>query len=119
LKSDLLYVEHILECIRRIDEYTGGQRDAAAREAFRRSSLVQDAVIRNLQVLAESAGRISAEHQALEPEVPWQQVRAFRNVLVHQYLGIDLEFVWSIIVDDLPPLRQRAEQLRSHLVSKS
>ncbi len=84
MKSDLLYVEHVLECIRRIYEYTGGQLDSAAREAFRRSSLVQDTVIRNLQVLAESAGRISPEHQALEPEVPWQQVRAFRNVLVHQ-----------------------------------
>jgi uncharacterized protein with HEPN domain len=77
LKSDLLYVEHLLECIRRIDEYTGGQRNSAAREAFLRSSLVQDAVIRNLQVLAESAGRISPEHRALEPEVPWQQVGPF------------------------------------------
>jgi len=97
MKSDLLYVEHILECIRRIDEYTGAKRDAAARDAFLQNTLVQDGVIRNLQVLAESAGRISPEHQALEPEVPWQQVRAFRNVLVHQYLGIDVEFVWSVV----------------------
>jgi len=117
LKSDHLYVEHILECIRRINEYTGEQLDSAAREAFLRSSLVQDAVIRNLQVLAESAGRISPEHQALVPEVPWQQVRAFRNVLVHQYLGIDLEFVWSILVDDLPPLKEKAAQLRTRLTA--
>ncbi|HEY3827284.1 MAG TPA: HepT-like ribonuclease domain-containing protein [Bryobacteraceae bacterium] len=116
MKSDLLYVEHILECIRRIDEYTGG-RGSAAQQVFRRSSLVQDAVIRNLQVLAESASRISAEHQALEPDVPWQQVRAFRNVLVHQYLGIDLEFVWSIVVEDLPLPEEKAAQLRDHLIS--
>jgi len=118
MKSDLLYVEHILECVRRIEEYTGGQWDSAAREAFRRSSLVQDAVLRNLQVLAESAGRISPEHQALEPEVPWQQVRAFRNVVVHQYLGLDLEFVWSIVVDDLPALKEKAAQLRDRLISR-
>jgi uncharacterized protein with HEPN domain len=116
LKSDLLYLEHILECIRRVDEYIGGQRDSAAREAFRASSLVQDAVIRNLQVLSESAARISPEHQALEPEVPWKQVRGFRNVLVHQYLGIDLEFVWSIVVEDLPVLKEKAEQLRDLLI---
>jgi uncharacterized protein with HEPN domain len=119
MKSDLLYVEHILECIRRIEEYTGGQRDSTARDAFRRSSLVQDAVIRNLQVLAESAGRISPEHQALEPEVPWQHVRGFRNIVVHQYLGIDLEFVWSIVVDDLPILKEKAAQLRDRLISQS
>jgi uncharacterized protein with HEPN domain len=79
--------------------------------------MIQDAVIRNLQVLEESASRISPEHQALEPEVPWQQVRAFRNVLVHQYLGIDLEFVWSIVVDDLPVRRKKTRQLRDHLIS--
>jgi uncharacterized protein with HEPN domain len=118
MKSDLLYVEHILECVRRIEEYTGGQRDSAAHDAFRQSSLVQDAVIRNLQVLAESAGRISPEHQALEPNVPWQQVRAFRNVVVHQYLGIDLEFVWSIVMDDLPALKEKAEHLRDRLIAQ-
>lgn len=87
MKSDLLYAEHILEGIRRVNEYTGGRRDDAGREAFRASSLVQDAVLRNLQVMSESVGRISPEHQALTPDVPWQQVRGFRNILVHQYLG--------------------------------
>ena len=118
MKSDLLYVEHILECIRRVEEYTGARRDEAGREAFRTSSLVQDAVLRNLQVLSESAGRISEEHRALEPDVPWQEVRGFRNVLVHQYLGIDLEFVWSIVVDDLPALKEKAGQLRKHLMAQ-
>jgi len=99
-KSDLLYVDHILECIQRIEDYVGGVPDAAARASFMGSNMIKDAVIRNLQVLAESAGRISPENQALEPEVPWQQVRGFRNILVHQYLGMDVEFVQGVVADD-------------------
>ena len=113
-----MYVEHILECIRRVEEYICGRRDLTGHEIFRSSSLVQDAVLRNLQVLAESAGRISPEHQALEPDVPWQQVRGFRNVLVHQYLGVDLEFIWSIVAEDLPVLKEKSMQLREHLISR-
>ena len=95
MTRDKLYIEHILECIRRIDSYS-----VAGREVFVTQTLVQDAVLRNLQILAESAGRISAETQALAPEIPWQQVRGFRNFVVHEYLGVDLDFVWEIIRDD-------------------
>lgn len=103
------------ECIRKIEEYAGTARDEAAHEAFTKSSLIQDAVIRNLQILAEFAGRISPEHQALSPEVPWQQVRGFRNILVHQYLGIDIDFIWGILVDDLPVLAENTLKLKSHI----
>lgn len=119
MRSDLLYIEHILECIGRIDEYVGIARDAAACEIFMQQSLVQDAVIRNLQVLAESAGRISPENQALRPEMPWQQVRGFRNILVHQYLGIDIDFVWRVIVEDLPVLKTTTLELQAFLMSRS
>lgn len=118
MQPDLLYIEHILECIQKVQEYTRGEQDSPSRQLFLASPVVQDAVIRNLQVLAESAGRISPESQALEPDVPWRQVRGFRNVLVHQYLGIDLEFVWSIVVEDLPLPKQKATQLRKHLAGE-
>ena len=117
MKTDLLYLDHILDCVHRIDEYIGGLSNLSARDRFMDSPLIQDAVIRNLQILAESAGRISAENQAREPEVPWQQVRGFRNILVHQYLGVDIEFVWSVIAEDLPVLREKATQLRKHLAA--
>jgi uncharacterized protein with HEPN domain len=100
--------------MRQIETLTGGRR--ASLEA---SAMVQDAVLRNLQILAESAGRISPENQDLEPDVPWQQVRGFRNVLVHQYLGIDLEFVWQVVDEDLPTLRIKILRMRDHLVNKS
>jgi uncharacterized protein with HEPN domain len=99
-----------LECIRRIEEYIVG-----GRESFSSSTLVQDAVIRNLQTLAESTKRISQESQSLAPDIPWKQVLGFRNLVVHEYLRIDLEFIWQIVTSDLPALKQQICQLRDAL----
>jgi uncharacterized protein with HEPN domain len=110
LNRDKLYVEHIPECIRRIDAYS-----VAGRETFLTQTLVQDAVLRNLQILAESASRISADIQERTPEIPWPQVRGFRNFVVHEYLGVDLGFVWEIVQDDLPVLRDQATRLLAML----
>jgi uncharacterized protein with HEPN domain len=86
LKDDSVYLRHILECIRRIEEDT-----AAGAEAFRKSRTLQDAVLRNLQVLAESSQRLSSDLKSAWPQAEWKRVAAFRNVLVHDYLGVDLE----------------------------
>lgn len=80
MKDDRVYVLHIVDCVRRIQRY-------CETEAFTTSDLVQDAVLRNLQVLAESTQRISAELKLLHPEVDWRAIAGFRNVLVHDYLG--------------------------------
>lgn len=87
------------ECLARIHDYTGGERIR-----FDGSSLVQDAVIRNLQTLAESSQRLSSEIKATEPQIPWRELGGFRNVIVHGYLGIDLSAVWLVVEQDLPPL---------------
>ncbi len=101
MKDDRLYLIHISECIQRIEEYLG----EGGKQAFMNSGLVQDAVIRNLQVMAESAMRISEIVQENHPEIDWHKIRGFRNVLVHDYLGVDLELVWNIIENDLPRLK--------------
>ena len=75
------------------------------------SSLIQDAIIRNLQMMAESTMRISDETQASHPEVEWFKIRGFRNVLVHEYLGVDLERVWNIPENDLSKLKSAVEKM--------
>jgi uncharacterized protein with HEPN domain len=65
----------------------------------------QDAVLRNLQTMTESTRRLSESLKAAHPEVEWARIAAFRNVLVHDYLGIDLERVWEIIQNDVPRLK--------------
>ena len=108
MKDDKLYLIHIRECIQRIEEYL----ECGGKEAFMVSNMVQDAIICNLQLLSESTMRISDEIQANHPEVEWwYKIRGFRNVLVHDYLGVDLERVWNIIDNDLPKLKSAIEKM--------
>ena len=81
-------------------------------EAFRASELIQDAVLRNLQTLAESTQRISDRLKALHPEVDWRAIAGFRNVLAHDYLGINLVRVWEIVSVHLPVLGAQMEAIR-------
>jgi uncharacterized protein with HEPN domain len=83
VKDERLYLIHICECIARIEGYT-----AEGREAFLADTKTQDAVLRNLQTLAESSQRLSAELKAAQPDVDWRGIRGLRNILVHDYLGI-------------------------------
>ncbi len=113
MKDDRLYLIHIGDCIDRILRYTAGGRDA-----FLGDSMVQDAVTRNLQVLAESTQRLSDAAKARRPEVDWRAVAAFRNVVVHDYLGLDIPQVWAIVERDLRPLKQAVEAALGELGSR-
>jgi uncharacterized protein with HEPN domain len=105
VKDDKLYLIHIAECLERIKSYigTGGKTE------FMASSLIQDAVLRNLQTLAESTQHLSDSLKAAHPAIPWRQISGFRNILVHNYLGIDLEQVWLIVEQGLPNLQHEVE----------
>ena len=101
MKDDTVYLRHILECIRRIEENTADGRDC-----FMSSHTLQDAALRNLQTLSESTQRLSDNLKETQPTIEWRKIEAFRNVLVHDYLGIDLEIIWEIIQRDIPKLKQ-------------
>ena len=68
--------------------------------------LVQDAVLRNLQIMAESSQRMSDDLKAQHPMIPWREIAGFRNILVHDYLGGDCDAVWSVVEQDLPELKK-------------
>lgn len=104
MKDDRVYLKHILRCIARIEEYTAGGRDS-----FFSSHLVQDGVIRNLQTLAESSQRLSENIKASQSSVDWKGLAGFRNVLVHDYLGVDLEYVYRAVEQDVPSLKRACE----------
>jgi uncharacterized protein with HEPN domain len=99
MKDDLLYLIHVKECIARILEFT-----ADGKNAFYADRKTQDAVLRNLHTLAESIQRISDDLKLEYPAVKWRDIATFRNVIVHDYLGIDLDQIWDIIERDLPAL---------------
>ena len=101
MKSQRAYVQHVIECIGRIAEDS-----AAARDAVFASRTLQDAIVRNLQVLCESTQRIGEPHKQRHPEIDWQSIAGMRNVLVHDYFEVDFETVWLIVTRDLPPLEK-------------
>lgn len=102
MKDDGLYRIHIQECIARIESYTKG----IDFEEFSKTPMIQDAVLRNLQIMAESTQRLSEEFKNTHPDVDWRKIFGLRNILVHDYLGIDLETVWNILASDLPGLKK-------------
>ena len=97
--ADLVYLTHMIECINRVFEYCEG-----GESSFRQSHLIQDAVIRNLQTMAESGQRLSESTKAIASDVPWRSISGFRNIIVHDYLGVDLDMVWQVVSSDLPVL---------------
>jgi len=103
MKSDRPYLEHIADSIAAIQTYAAGGRDVYLRER-----MIQDAVIRNFEVIGEAATHLSA---AAGAGVPLGKVIAFRNRLIHGYWSIDHQLVWDVIANDLPPLKQEVERL--------
>lgn len=110
MKDDQVYLKHILRCIARIEEYTVGSR-----ESFFASHLIQDGVIRNLQTLAESSQYLSEGVKTSHSSVDWKSLAGLRNVLVHNYLGIDLELVYRAVEQDVPKLKFACEAALSAL----
>ena len=99
-KDDRVYILHMQDCIDRIDEYI------ESKEHFYQSHLIQDAVVRNLQVMAESSQRLSDAIKEQYSEIPWRNIAGFRNIIVHDYLGLDLDVIWSVVELELPKPRK-------------
>ena len=109
-RDDRPYLEHIAEAIALIEEWTGYDRSR-----FIEDRLTRDAALRNLHTLTESAGRLADNLTSRYPEVAWKDIIGFRNVVVHDYLGLKYEKVWSIIVERLPTLKQQIARILSEL----
>jgi len=101
VKDDRLYLHHILEWIRFVEDFT-----KEGKEFFLSDRKTQDAVIRNLQILAESATRLSNHLKAQHTDVDWGAIAAFRNAVLHDYLGVDLQQVWRVVANALPDLKR-------------
>jgi len=99
-KDPRVYLAHIMECIDRIQDYT-----TQGREAFFVSRLTQDAVIRNLEIIGEAARRVPEHYRQAHPNIPWREMAGLRNVLIHDYEGVDISRVWLVIENELPLVR--------------
>jgi uncharacterized protein with HEPN domain len=109
VKSDLPYLGHIADSITAIEAYTtGGRHD------FMSDQLVQDAVVRNFEIIGEAANRLSGDLRN-QSSVPWPKIIAFRNRLIHAYWSVDLPLVWDVIENELPALKAEVRRLQREL----
>jgi uncharacterized protein with HEPN domain len=100
-KDPRVYLAHILECIQKIERFTAGGKNH-----FFGDVMVQDAVLRNFEVIGEAAKRLDDAYRAAHPAIPWRALAGLRDVLIHQYEGVDLDKVWAIVEGELPGLRE-------------
>ena len=106
MRSDEVYLQHTLDAIAKIEEYA-----RVGHERFLAESHWHDAIIRQLEIIGEATKHLSPDLRARHPELPWRRVAGLRDVLIHQYMGVDLEAVWGIVIDHLPAFRPHVEQI--------
>lgn len=109
-RSPSLYLEDLLEAGRAIQSYLGG----LSFEQFAGDRMRQAAVIREFQIIGDAVGKLPESFRQTAPEVAWQDIKDFRNLLVHEYFGVDLAIVWQVVVNDLPPLLEAVERLQGN-----
>ena len=104
--ADRTYRLHILDAILRIEEYA-----SVGREEFFTKTHWQDAIIRQLEIVGEASKRLSEELRNTNPAVPWRRVCGLWDVLIHNYMGVDLEAVWSVVESGIPGLKETVAKL--------
>ena len=103
MRHESLYLNDIVEAADHIAEFIAGTDF----EEFQKSELLRSAVVQKLGIVGEAAARVSDAITSRHPEVPWPQIVAFRNILIHAYFGIDWEVVWLAATDRCPVLRRQ------------
>jgi uncharacterized protein with HEPN domain len=106
MRSDRERLLDMLEAVQQIDKYTH-----RGQEIFEQDELIQIWVVHHLEILGEAASRVSQGLREKNSDIPWAEVIATRNVLIHAYFGIDTAEVWAVIEHDLPRLKLRLEEI--------
>ena len=114
MKNDAVYLHHILDAINRIQGYTAG----VSYDQFLQDSLLQDGVVRQLEIIGEAAKNVSSTFRDAHPELPWSQMTGTRNKLIHGYFEVNHFIVWDTVQSDLPPLKQQVERIIEEMDEK-
>jgi uncharacterized protein with HEPN domain len=106
MRDDSERLRDILEAIKNIEKYAD-----RGKEVFERDELIQVWIIHHLQIIGEASSAMSQSFIANYPEIPWQDMSDFRNILVHEYFRIDTEIVWNVVIRELPGLKDKIDRI--------
>jgi uncharacterized protein with HEPN domain len=107
-KNDLAYTDHILKCIKKIRKFVKG----VDKKEFSKNEMLQDAIIRNFEVIGEASKKISADFKKIYFDIPWKEISGMRDKLIHDYLGVDIDVVWKTIEQDMPILLKELKKIK-------
>jgi len=107
LKDDRPYIDHVHQAITKIRKYT----ENLTREDFENDELIQDAVIRNIEIIGEATKNLSKEFRKIHSHVPWRAMSGMRDKLIHDYVGIDFDVVLETIKEDMPLLEDALKDI--------
>jgi uncharacterized protein with HEPN domain len=112
MKRDVsLYIEDIIECIAKIEEYT----DSITEDDFYDNTQSQDAVLRRLEIIGEAVKQIPKSIRDKYPDIPWKSIAGLRDVLIHAYFGVNLHRAWKAVKEDIPDLKIKIMIVRNNL----
>ena len=106
-KDNDIFLEHIMDAINNIEDYTRG----FSQEDFIENHQTADAVIRNLEIIGEAVKNLTDDFKMAAVHIPWRDIADLRNVLIHEYFGVDKEKVWLMIKNDIPELKNEIDCL--------
>ena len=106
-RSDVVYLQHILDATARIEEYLQGVSEAE----FHGRNLIQDGVIRQIEIIGEATKQLSKELREKDAHIPWGDIAGMRDKLTHHYFGVDMEEVWLTTQEDIPVLKREVERI--------
>jgi uncharacterized protein with HEPN domain len=106
VKDQTAYLSHIIDAIQDIQLYT-----SVGRDAFMSDRMRQDAVLRKLEIVGEAVKHLADAIKGLTPSTPWRKIAGMRDRLTHEYFGVDLNLVWTVVDRELPALRATVQNL--------
>jgi len=110
-KDEKLYLDDILLSINKIIKYINKIDETS----FKKNEMMIDAVIRNLAIIGEASSKISRNFKSSNDEIPWQRMTGLRNILIHEYFGVDIDIIWKIVSENIPETKSLIEKVLNSL----